>query len=237
MKKTFRQFIGEDEEEFSFDLKFELFIDDCSIYFKNCPNSFFDVLWRGDKAEPNIDTLTPEYRVIPKPTFHTYDSSSIKSSGRTPKDTPKLVHDKANEIFIKLLGYPFRDGVMATGNKNEAGSYNIPSQKASVFIPVNGFEMCYSPLVADFFGEIIYHSHLDSQYTKMDEEEIVDEVKAALTRAGYVKGERYLQDAIKSLHEVMFYPKDGQTLRYYLFSEVFWDDEIVPRLKKHFTNR
>lgn len=236
MKKSFRQFVSEENNLSGDDIdrKFNRFVADCSDYFKNCPEHFTDVLWRGDTRNLAVDSFIPMSRNIPAPVFHTYDRTTIQKSGRTSKDTPTGVHNIANEIFIKKFGYPFRDGVMAVAQHFEASSYNPVDQRAQVFVPANGFTLCYSPRVMDFFGDLVEYKKLDKQYNVLDEDEFRELLNDEIGKAKYVEGVQHLSDAITSNHEVMFYPKDGQTLRYYLFSEGFWDDELIPRLKKTF---
>lgn len=240
MKKSFREFIAEDESSL-IDQKFERFVQDCSTFFKFWADMPYNrVLYRGDRDKTGINEFEATDRTIDAPKFEKYDPTKIVKSGRFPKDTHPKVHNVVNEVFIELFGYPFRDGVMATGSQSEARSYEpfIPNtaKSASIFIPANGFVVCYSPSVGDFYGDIVEEYNLPDQQLEIeDEDEFKELVKNIIVEDGkYVEGEEHLPDAIDSHNEVMFYPKDGQTLRYYLFSEDFWYEEVLPRLKKTF---
>lgn len=240
MKKSFREFIAEDESSL-IDQKFERFVQDCSTFFKFWADMPYNrVLYRGDRFKTGLDKFEAARRTIDAPKFEKYYPTKIAKSGRAPKDVHPEVHNVANEVFIELFGYPFRDGVMATGNQSEADTYEPritnKVKSASIFIPANGFVMCYSPSVGDFYGDIVEDFDLVNQRAEIDDEdEFLELVKKIIVEDGkYVEGEEHLPDAIDSHNEVMFYPKDGQTLRYYLFSEDFWYEEVLPRLKKTF---
>lgn len=236
LKKTFKHFVSEGNYflKGELDKKFSHFVTDCSQYFDNAPKNFNNMLWRGDKNKAGMNSLSANSRTIPEPEFEKFDTTKIKQSGRTPKDTPKIIHDLLNEIFIKKFGYPFRDGVMATGQQHEAGYYGagIPM----VFVPANTFVMCYSPKIMDFFGEVIDMDNRLNHPEMIEEDELEKLITDKIKAANYIEGVKHLPDAIASNHEIMFYPKGGQILRYYTFSEDFWDYEISPRLKKRLTN-
>jgi hypothetical protein len=64
---------------------------------------------------------------------------------RTPKDTPKEVHNYVNSEFEKKFGWPVRNGVFTSGRRSFA--YGTPY----LFFPRGQYRYTWSPVIDDFY--------------------------------------------------------------------------------------
>ena len=90
---------------------------------------------------------------------------------RTPVTTPKVLHKKLNELFVKKFGWPARNGVFTTSNRELAKDYSdhgIPH----VFFPIGKYKYVWHPEVDDLFG---YLAELDVAEGGLNIEEVSDE--------------------------------------------------------------
>ena len=108
---------------------------------------------------------------------------------RKPKDSPQVIHDLANKLFVKKFGVPFRNGVFVTGATRNAKYYGNVVQ----VIPIGDFKFCWSPQVQDF-------------YTVTEESRFEQEAVAETRRLISTEYKNTdLKKAILSHHEIMLY--------------------------------
>lgn len=70
---------------------------------------------------------------------------------RTPKDTPKPVHDFFDEWFRSKFGWKVRsEGVFTSPDSEQSEHYG----KVYWFLPCNGYKYVYSPSYADLTGDM-----------------------------------------------------------------------------------
>ena len=110
-------------------------------------------------------------------------------ANRKPKDSPKEIHELANELFVKKFGVPFRNGVFVTGATHNAKYYGNVVQ----VIPVGDFKFCWSNQVHDFYTV--------SEEAR-SEEDAMNETRR-LINTEYQNTN--LKQAIISHHEIMLY--------------------------------
>lgn len=98
---NFKTFL-ESTEQFDIDK----FMSDCKYFFQEREFSPF-FLFHGSmkKSMPKDFTVTTQ----------------IERTG--PRDSIRLLHDSVNEVFKERFGYPFRNGMFATGSFNQANGF------------------------------------------------------------------------------------------------------------------
>ena len=69
---------------------------------------------------------------------------------RNPLSTGQDLHNWMNKHFKERFGWPVRNGVSTTGNRNMTAMYGHPY----VFFPKDGFDFCWSPKVNDLWGAV-----------------------------------------------------------------------------------
>ena len=106
---------------------------------------------------------------------------------RIPKAIPVSIHKRLNALFTEKFGIPFRNGVYATGDYDQATDYGTVHH----FFPVGEFKYCWSPFQKDLFH---YIDERDGRFT--------DEQLQKLVNTYHTTG---LKEAIHDEVEIMFY--------------------------------
>jgi len=66
---------------------------------------------------------------------------------RKPMNTPKIVHDKLNELFLEKFGWKVRDGIFCTTDSIIASTYG----RVHLVFGIGIFQYCWSPVIQDFY--------------------------------------------------------------------------------------
>lgn len=205
------------------DSQIESLLTNCSEYFSRVPASQLNyAMHRGDRGydQSTVNSFIPVSRII--------------RDRRPSVDTPRLVHEELNAIFTKEFGYPFRDGMMASGSYSQAQQYG-PS---NIIIPVNGYTLSYSTIYNDLYSNGISPeiNVLVSEIEDGDDDvgtsrQLATEIMMMFRRGKYKAGAEVTFEAIRSGHEIMLYPAAGNTLHYYVFEMTYWSAAVVPKLQ------
>lgn len=193
------------EDDLSYDEIAAKIGKDCSQIMKLYSRSKPDVLYRG------VATFT-------KPNFL---EKKGRISNRTPRDTPKPIHDYLNKIFKKKFGWPVRNGISTTGAQVDTYVYGQPY----VFFPFNGYKFAWSIVVRDLTSHMLeYYDLQDLKDFKADDiyppenyegkplDDFLEELAVDYRSTDLAKG-------IKWLGEIMFNVK-----KYYLVERHVWDE-------------
>lgn len=71
--------------------------------------------------------------------------------GRIPRDTPKWIHEIADQWFFDNFGVRYRsEALFCTGDKSVALYYG----NIYPVVPVDEFRFCWSPVIEDFYGTV-----------------------------------------------------------------------------------
>jgi len=115
---------------------------------------------------------------------------------RTPMSTPKLVHDKLNELFLEKFGWKVRNGVFCAKDSIIASTYG----RIHLIFGIGIFQYCWSPIYADMYlflsgSSVKYANELKPKHIKFLEM-IVD---------GYQ--DKNIEDAPKGFEVSFLFPK------------------------------
>ena len=191
------------------------FFSNTTEYFSVNKNPYL-VMWRGDKRPGRVDNLWANTRRV--------------LEGRAPTDTNELVHHMMNDNFASFHDFPFRSGLMCSGSKKQAVEYG----SVHILVPGNGGTCCYPPNFYDMYQaqhDAIYDIAArsgDDSWDFHDERDLAQEVYKMYRAGEYKSGPQVLPQAIQSNNEIMLYPTDGSELNYYLFTENFWQQTMLP---------
>lgn len=213
--KSFKQFISEFEVD---DEDFDKFYRNCSVYFTYCDkDNYRNVFYRGVKsqAQYKVDTFRPFERNV--------------TSGRKPTDSSEDAHEIANDYFAEMFRYPYRSGLMVSGSEEQAREYLHAGGNPIIIVPMNGYSLCYSDKVRDFYGDVAYGSEVDYN-GNWDSKNFAKSIVDKLKEANYKSGPEYTKDACKSKNEIMLYPTNFSYLECYAFSLTFWTSKMIPKL-------
>lgn len=136
--------------------------------------------------------------------------------GRRPLSTDQDIHNGINEIFKDKYGYPFRNGVFASGNMKTVGQYG---HNIFHIFPMGDFKYLWSPNIPDLY-EVI--ESLKQQ--GMGTNETLAEIRQEKFRTDN------LQAAIDSGNEIMFWCSGylGARQRYLIQSEINIKNQPFP---------
>ena len=220
---TFKQHLALSEEHQS-ELDPDLmgtFVTDCSKFLKvittgkNMTSAFF----RGASSHPAAQK-------------NRYKTNSLEMASRTlnerdPVDTDPVVHNLMNDYFDEMFGIPFRDGMMITNQLQQAREYT--RTEPLIIVPVNGTTYCYGDRVKDAHQSMSdIAQHIDPN---LNENDIVKEFFKSFK---YHAGEDELKNALlKHVGEVMIFPKSGNILKFYAFSQPFYFKKVLPEVKHY----
>lgn len=143
-------------------------------------------------------TVYPLYRGIKKP-IGQIAKFNARLTDRKPKDTPLVVHNYANKLFVEKFGKMYRNGVFVTGDEGEADVYGYAYQ----FIPIGNFDFCWSPFINDFTTDtdilqLIKEYQGISNELKDDHKHMIEHIVGEYTTTDLLKG-------ITSTNEMMFW--------------------------------
>lgn len=162
----------------------ELIHQHCQPYLQAVGNDLTKFMYRGvsKKAIP---------RAKPTNTNGVFITAGSYQNRKTTTTEP-VVHDLANQFFVKKFGTPFRNGIFATGDKMFAGEYG---RQVVIIIPIGEFKFCWSPVTDDMVMILPakstspdFDDSLQYFYKSLDEYQDTD-----------------LKAAIASTHEIMLY--------------------------------
>lgn len=197
---TFKQFINEGT---NFDL--DKFTQECDFFLSNIKGTN-SLLWRGVTIPPR-------------------DYSILQFIGRTKTlDMPQNIHTFLNSYYKERIGYPIRNWMFGTGNRNEAKQYT--GREPSLLFPIGNFSwFCFKDReLKDLW---LYIDRIANRINKaiVDEKEATFQLYAsledALDNAEYWFNED-LKACLESGNEVMINCKE-----YYLFNPYKSFDEYV----------
>jgi hypothetical protein len=116
---TFKQFLTEEK----FDI--EKFKIDCAPFLKESKGN---ILYHGTAN-----------------TVYGYEITQWKEREK-PTNSPKVLHDKLNELFKKMFGYPIRNWLFTTGNLETSWLYSgsINRYISTAIFPIGEYEYVYA---------------------------------------------------------------------------------------------
>lgn len=112
---------------------------------------------------------------------------------RVPVDTPRILHDALNQSFKRNFGFPFRNGVFASGSYEDARYYG----NVYAVFPIGEPRYIWSKEIGDLFVQL--DKTFDFEVIESSKQSLVNAV-ASIANA-YQTNE--LDKAIQSGHEVM----------------------------------
>lgn len=98
-----------------------------------------------------------------------------------PRDSPNVLHQQVNELFKKKFGFPYRNGLFASGSWSQAANYGA----VGMLFPVGKFEWLCSSDIADLTGhfemKMDHIKHVDKEMdydarSEMAVEQIIKEL-------------------------------------------------------------
>lgn len=161
-------------------------------------------------------------------------------------DTPLSITERINSNMRHDFGYPFRYSMFCTSSASVASDYG----SVAVIFPYNGFRFCYSEVVDDLFinlsDEIVFDArYINALYrqtqplTAKQQEEIkkfnhqIDLLyEYSRYKAGSSSDTDLLVRALNSGHEIMIYPANNSTLKYFYTTE----KDYVKNIARYFLN-
>lgn len=129
---------------------------DCSAFFMQCGNL---PVWRGISHNDSTRGTTFGSRNLYLPSRKMPIRCSIDlvpvRKRRTPMSTDIAIHHAVDEFFEMEFNTKFRsESMFATGNRDQASGYGSGGGPSIVF-PVGDFEFVWSPVIEDFYGDIV----------------------------------------------------------------------------------
>ena len=136
--------------------------------------------------------------------------------GRQPVDTPPIIHNSLNKLFVKKFGVPFRDGIFTSPLVSVAWNYG---NMAGWVLPIGNFKFLWSPVIRDLYATYInmvkdagVYSHT-SDADKIEKMKIFNDTFAQkIIDIGNYKSTD-LPAAIPSHNEIMIYCNKCYVLR------------------------
>ena len=197
------------------------FVADCSKFLKviTTGKNLTSVFFRGASSHPAAQK-------------DRYNTNSLEMArrtlnARTPVDTDPVIHELMNDYFDEMFRIPFRDGMMITNQLQQAREYTRTDPL--IIVPVNGTSYCYGDGVKDAHQSMYELTQLiDPDLNKNDI------VKEFFKKFKYRAGENELKNALlKHVGEVMIFPKNGNTLEFYAFSQQYYFKKVLPEVKHY----
>lgn len=135
---TFKKFINEEEHSsiFNANIIADIIKRDCSKWLKEVKNPSKSLIYRGSKSVSLGKNLLTK--------------KSVRTD-RSPKDTPKKMHDYIDNWFNKKFGIKFRSqALFVSGDKDIANQFG----KVWIVFPINDYDYLWSPFFKDMTEDI-----------------------------------------------------------------------------------
>lgn len=165
----------------------------------------------GKKCGPYIRVLTSstvdKFLLSGRKNKPSYFKGTVRKD-RTPRDTPKHVHNYVDELFYDEFGIRARSNTLfCSMDAHAVKTYGDPY----LIFPIGQYKLIWSPEISDFYGDIIQDAEGYDERTieRTMEREIEDAVET-------YKITKVLPD-ISTYSEIMLYCKKYYALNYYLF--------------------
>jgi len=128
------------------------------------PKEYVDFIkYISENCKPFLEEI--DYKIFSFPVYRGIESVQMKKKfmtvqnvrleNRRPKDMPREVHDKLNELFIRKFKEPFRDALFVTGDSYFAEGYGT----TYCVFPVGEFSFIWSKNIKDLFE--LYEEYID----------------------------------------------------------------------------
>ena len=133
------------------DGQLKLIFENCKYFFENWKG---DIIYRASNDEP-FDKQIVRLKTI---------------KDRKPSNTPINIHNKLNDLFLKLFGWKVRNGVFTTQDENYWEKIGIYAENY-IFLPIGKYEYVYSNKIYDLYenvDKIFYQGVFDFTYKNIE---------------------------------------------------------------------